>query len=248
MQRYALACLFAVTGAALLTINALGISSPVAPFGRVPGESDEAFVRRATQYVHTRIVHDSTDGARELVPLTENYLLYSLTKLSPATFGKYEYVDATRAVRRGIGLCSQQSLALADILRRGGISARIVSLGGHVVVESANGLVADPDYGVTMPGDVKSVANSPTLIARTYERSDRITSDVQHGAKRVRVIIGLYQTTGDNVVFPNAASYAGKKAMLEQVSYVAKWLIPPFLLICAWAVVARGRRGRLAAA
>ncbi|MEJ2418378.1 MAG: hypothetical protein P8Y45_15900 [Exilibacterium sp.] len=91
------------------------------------------------------------------VPFYDNFILYLASYIAPEYFQKYEFMDYHRALERGVGLCSQAAIVLAEFLRDKGMTAKIVGLTGHVLVtapvdeQEEEWWVFDPDYGVTLP-------------------------------------------------------------------------------------------------
>ncbi len=158
--------------------------------------------------VYRGVVHywpetgEAVDRYRLRVPVYENYLLYLASYIRPDYFEKYEFVSARKALERGIGLCSQQAMAVRGAMKRNGVPARIVLLSGHVVVtaevDRGEWWVLDPDYGVVIPKSISEIERDPEII-RPYYRAkgygDRIIDELAaiYGPEGNR----LYETRKD---------------------------------------------------
>lgn len=180
------------------------------------------------------------------VPLAENYLLHLAGRLHPRVFRRYEYTDRRRAVARGVGLCSQRAIVLAELLRERDVDARVVDLGGHVVVEARAAetggawWILDADYGVTLPRDVASLAADPSAVAAAYAPVD---------ARAVPYLQRAYGPEGNvTAAGPGARGFHPRQWSLERAAYALKWLLPALLLApLAWTSRAlRRRRGGVA--
>ena len=88
-----------------------------------------------------------------------------------AELARRERGDWRAALRLGVGLCSQQSVVLAEALRERGIDAGATGLGGHVVVVVRSGggeRVLDPDFGVELPMALAVAERSPESVRDAY--------------------------------------------------------------------------------
>lgn len=171
----------------------------------------------------------------EYMPLRENWLLASMQLFDPVLsryfmrggqvrlFGNVELPHYERALARGFGICSQLSLASADLLyRRYGVDARFAGLDGHVVVQlydrAGGGWVLDPSFGDFTRGSVMApAALAPEFLRRNPE------------------VAPLYLDAHQNYVAPHpgwagySRSSAAKQALLFRfvlISYALKWLVP----------------------
>lgn len=139
---------------------------------------DKEYAIEINGIVHNGIVHYWEDEKKDLyrirVPIFRNYILYFLSLIKPETYDKYEFCDYVRALKRGVGLCSQQALAMKDILNEREIQAKAMGLIGHVVViaqvdkEKDEWWVFDPDRGVIIYHDLEEIENNPAIIRPYY--------------------------------------------------------------------------------
>ncbi|MEO1036271.1 MAG: hypothetical protein AAFX44_12010 [Pseudomonadota bacterium] len=205
------------------------------------------FVTVATQIFHEGIAHVAPDDVRAngfahygmRVPATENWVLYVLSFLKPDTYMDYEFCSYKRALKRGTGRCGQQSLALVSFLSDHGIPTGFVALEGHAIataqVDDESWYLLDPDYGGVIPYDIAEAEKNPSGVLAYYwsdaARLNRID--------QVYAPINELRLGGTNTRYPRACP-------IEQVAYVVKWALPPFLLVL-WPglrLLARRRLGR----
>jgi len=151
------------------------------------------------------------------VPVEENYVLYLMYP------DRYEFFDYKRAVERGVGLCSQQSIILAGIMYEHGIESRVVVMERHVVVTvqvdklSNEWWICDPSYGVVVRENINDVARQPELIKKYYlEKGFR--NDV------VDNLVSIYRQDEHKLVDVGWLKY------IDGLFYVAKWIIPLVLI------------------
>lgn len=81
--------------------------------------------------------------------------------------------DTTEALQRGVGLCSQQAIALHGLLKMFGIKGRVMGLNGHVICLAwvdEKWIVCDPDYGVVVPIAIGELEANPALAIPYYGR------------------------------------------------------------------------------
>lgn len=175
----------------------------------------------------------------EYMPLQENWILYALRIADPfiskrllsnpstRIFGNVELPDYRKAVQRGFGICSQLSIAGADLLySRYGVNARVAGLNGHVVIQvlgdhDANWVI-DPSFKVYAKGSVLEPTKLPEAF---FEGNTKIKS--------------LYFDTETNFIAKRAGwggysyrSNSKQEALFYVVmaSYYLKWLLPLFIL------------------
>jgi hypothetical protein len=187
----------------------------------------------------------------EYMPQRENWILASMAVLDPVLsrwfmrsdhvrlFGNVELPEYEHALARGFGICSQLSLASADLLyRRYGIDARVAGLDGHVVVQlydgAGGGWVLDPSFRNFTRGSV----TAPAALAPAFFA----------GNKKIRA---LYLDARQNYVAPRPgwAAYSQRSAAKQEllfrfvlISYALKWLVPLAALGAALMALARARR------
>jgi len=206
------------------------------------GETDAEYAVKATAAIHQGIAHYwSDEGVSRFnlrVPPWENYLLFLAQYVYPEQYRKYAFHDYRKAIARGVGLCNQQAMVLAQVLERAGVAARIVALSGHVVVMARvdpatdRWWVLDPDYGVIVPHSIREIERNPELIRAAYAAAG-------YDAATIDGLVQVYASPG-NSVWPSARTYFGRKYYVEVAAYVAIWAIPVLLLL-PWPL-ARARR------
>lgn len=208
---------------------------------RKPHESDEDYLYRLTETVHSGILHYWEDEGRDRfnlrVPPWENYLLYLASFLDLESFRRYEFSSAAKAMERGVGLCSQQSIVELTMLQENGVEANLVSLSGHVVlrarVDGKKWYVADPDYGVVVPHDISEIEEDPEIIKPYYLEALRPRIG-KTSEWRTNLAVRVFGKEGNRIVEDGVAGFVGwKKYYFEKVSYVAIWVIPVLLCIPA---------------
>lgn len=196
----------------------------------------EKFLLDFVENIRTVIKYDWPDDI-EYMPIQENWILYLLRFVDPLVskyllsdpkirlFGNVELPDYKHAFSRGFGVCSQLSLATADLLHgRYGINARVAGLNGHVTVQisgvKGGDIIVDPSYGFLVFGNVMRPESIDQSFIDKVKRDDK-----------------LYLTADDNYVAKDAgwSAYskrsAGKQLLLfyfTYFSYYLKWLLPVF--------------------
>lgn len=199
-----------------------------------------AFVSEANAIFNKSIAHywedDGIEKYNMAVPFHENWILASLRSILPSVYERYEYCGYKKTIERGVGICSQHAIALVDFLNRNDIKARVIGLDGHVVataeIENDKWWVIDPDFGVVIPHDIKTIETDHEIIKNHYEGKLYRNSDIT-----IERIIGIYGPEG-NIVYPEAKiGHVGyidcnwKKVVIERSSYILKWLLPISLLL-----------------
>jgi hypothetical protein len=206
--------------------------------------SDDAFVGKINALVHENIAHYwPSDPAESLrVPFTQNYLLYLASYVKPSIYRNYEYCSYTRALQRGVGLCSEAAIVVTDILGRKGIEAHMVYFNGHVVtiakLPDSNGghwLYLDPYYNVIIPTDFDSLNRNPDLVRPYYEASGLDQGDID-------ALVGFMKNTPNRLFTAGVTGYTDcnwKKITVRKTAEVAKWILPILLLMPAALAVLR---------
>lgn len=219
---------------------------------RRPAEDAAEYVGRVTRIVNQTLVHHWTPGFaqryRLWVPATENYILYLLGYVAPDTFRAYEFADYRKALRRGVGLCSQHATVVTGVLQRNGVPASVVRLGGHVVTRAQvapdRWYILDADYGIVLPHDLDELQRDPQLVHKYYAH---IESMYRSGRDNIPLaaMVAIYGADDNRIMAPGVVGEVGWKAYwLERLSYVAIWLIPALLLLPCLLRRRRGARGR----
>ena len=164
---------------------------------------------------------------RQLVPIWENYFVWAVGKFSGLPqFERYHFANYKRSIRRGIGICGDASMILSSILDNQGIENRIVSFGGHVIVEyldeGGNSYLVDPDFGVELNGSLQHLVETPSNFRGAYLEAGYAPREVDDLFEAYRTPFALYDDT---------YHFVTKRYIFEEVSYVLKWIFPLLLLI-----------------
>jgi len=188
----------------------------------------------------TKIVHDATahlwfdefpfdqpnvvDDLYMRIPWWENWILYALGRLYPGEYGMYEFEDPNRALERGFGYCSQVSFILHRLLHRQGIDAEVISFPRHVVVEAHladRSILADPDFGLTLPGGVVWASANTSEVAALYSEHVHANGWSRSDADTLGEFVA-------NIFAKNEAQVYGRdsRAQKEERFYQLKWWIP----------------------
>lgn len=143
----------------------------VAQSKRRPGEDALTYAVRLKQAISNAVIELPPSTIRFEVSFAAHWPLRVLADLNPA-FMDYVYWDPYRTVHWGRGLCGPVASAFVGIARDNGLDARMVTLTGHVVataeVRPGEWHLFDPDYGVHIPHDLKTVEANPELAGRLY--------------------------------------------------------------------------------
>lgn len=201
-------------------------------------EVDSVFVKNINEAINKGIAHYWKDeGVNKYnlrIPIYENYILFIASYLNPSKFRKYEYSNYYKAIERGVGLCSQHAIILCEVLENNGINSKVVDISRHVVVtaqvNSKKNIwwVLDPDYGVIIKNDIKTIEKTPNIIRPFYFNKgyDTIT---------VNTLTDSYGKI-DNI-HDSAFEYIGmKKYYFEKLSYFGIWLLPCLLFITSFLI------------
>jgi hypothetical protein len=140
-----------------------------------------------------------------------------LTEIDIARDGRRDF---RQILAKGVGLCGMAAIALTDYLREKDTTAKILALGGHVVVYASvrgRNYLLDPDYGVTIADVPAPPERSLSQIVAAYRAAGYWPRKVQklerkYAASEMR----LYDLTR----FQN-----GKRRLLARAEFI-KWLIP----------------------
>ncbi len=119
------------------------------------------------------------------ITFSENWILFlaqfldpiltelNLQKASTNAFSNFESYKYERALGRGFGICSQNAIGLSNLLNRlGNINARVVGLGGHVVVEvelNDKNIILDPSFGISLPFSLTYAQNNLDKVKKYYQ-------------------------------------------------------------------------------
>jgi len=188
-------------------------------------------LRQITTFVNKGIAHYWKDAGIDKyhlrIPFYENYILNVASYIYPKIFLHYEFMDYRRAIERGVGLCSQQSIILSELLRQRGIATKIVGLDGHVVVtapvDDANTVwwILDPDYGVVIPHSLSEIEKDSRIIGPYYSLKG-------YSDQQIDNLVDIYSSKG-NVVVDRVRDYS--QFYFEIAAYLLIWVIPVLLIL-----------------
>ncbi len=257
------------TGALLLALSVVGLFTSLRsnaiyvtprqkPWGTVPPARElfaqinsydgdrKSYVQHLTHDVSVGIrhywEHEGIDEYHLRIPIQENYLLFLASFVRPDLYLKYEFTDYRKAVERGVGMCSQCVVIVAEVLKEKRIHSRIVSLGEHVVVLAEVGpdewWMLDPDYGVTVPHTLSDIQAHPESVEPFYT----------HWGWSPKTIANLVRIYGHNKATiydgDGAKAYHAKLWIVEELSYIMIWMIPVVLMLPQVIVAYRKARSR----
>jgi hypothetical protein len=215
-----------------------------------PIEDRKSYVRRLTRAVNRGVAHywysDGIGKYRLRIPLRENYFLFTASYVWPKLFQKYEFMTYRRALKRGVGLCSQQSVIVAGALKSRGIPSRIIGLDGHVVAaaqvdpQKDEWWILDADYGVVVPLRLAAIEADPTAIAPFYREAGFEESKIER-------LVEIYGKAG-NVRVEDARHFSWPTYYFEQTTYVLIWIVPFVLMAPLGIRLYRRARSRAAQA
>jgi hypothetical protein len=193
---------------------------------------DKEFAIEINGIIHNSIINYWGDDKKNLyriqVPIFRNYILYFLSRVTPRIYDKYEFCDYRRAIIRGVGFCSQQTLAMQDVLREKGIPSTPTGLDGHVVLSveidkmRKEYWVFDPNYDVIIEHSLKEIENTPEIIRPYYQKRG-------YDEKSIDYLISIFGPEGN-------IEYLSSPCKIERDAYVFIWAIPiilvsPYLVI-----------------
>jgi hypothetical protein len=208
---------------------------------RSPGESDKAYVFRVNDIVNRSMANIKVKLIHEAnlmrVSIRENYVLSIYNLIYSDKYKMYEYLDYRKALERGVGLCSQQAMAMTAILNENGVKAEMIGLDGHVIlrakVDVDTWYTADPDYGVVLPFDISEIENDPSVIIPYYNnmKTTLKKNRVDLTPQVIKKLLRFYTKEGNEVFQDGVTGFKGKRARdIERLSYIAAWTIP--LILC----------------
>ena len=204
---------------------------------RRAGESNKDYAIRINELVSGNVRHIwnyANEGVLRLhVPIWENYILWLLGEIRD-DYRRYTFVDARKALERGVGMCSQTSLIVTALLREGGLDTRVAQLGGHTVVTAevapAEWYVLDPDIGVVIPKSLKEIERDLSSIRSIYEDGYRRQSHY-YPELASEIMVSIYGPEGNSIEPPNANVMMGDRwVATERLAYQLKWALPLALL------------------
>jgi hypothetical protein len=184
---------------------------------------NNAIHRGMASYLYTP---DAPDTYHLRIPIYENYILFLSSYITPPYFDQsyfqnYEFlVNWGKAIERGVGYCSQQSIVVHDILKdKKNIQSDVIGLGDHVIVsvlvkpEKNEWWVLDPSYGVVIQQSLQEIHNDPHLIWNDYHNAGYTNATIEKLENSFQSPYGYYLS-------PLFYSY------YEEISYYLIWIIP----------------------
>ena len=149
----------------------------------------------------------------------------------PRRFTRLERFELDRILQKGVGFCSQVSIALQEFLMSRGIESELAGLGGHVVLQvnfSEGPVIMDPDYNVILPGGITEIEASPELVGPYYARRG-------YSEQRAEWMVETYGRDGN-------APYGTRIALLVEFLGVLKWAIPGIAFAFSLWIVMRQKK------
>jgi hypothetical protein len=196
-------------------------------------ETAEEFAIRANQVVHNGYAHywkkEGMDRFYLRVPIWENYILYVASFLNPKRYERYEFANYEKSLERGVGLCSSHSQVLKGALKRAGIKAQLLDVGGrHVVLraELPNGeaILLDPDYGIMVPHDTAAISANPELVRPSYGNMHELYYEQAKDPYTTDFMVDIYGAPKHTYEIRDG---------FENGSYLLKWILPFAFLLFA---------------
>jgi hypothetical protein len=193
----------------------------------------KSYVQHLTRDISVGIRHywldEGIDEYHLRVPIQENYLLWLASFVRPDRYLKYEFSDYRKAVERGVGMCSQCVVIVAEVMKEKRIHSRIVSFGEHVVVMAEvapdEWWVLDPDYGVTIPYSLSDIQTNPELVRKSYEDAGWAPQPIQN-------LMRIYGHDLPTIYHGDGAkTYHAKLWIAEKLCYIMIWVIPALLML-----------------
>jgi hypothetical protein len=163
------------------------------------------------------------------VPIYENYLLFMAYELAPDS--RYEFCDYRKAVERGVGLCSQESMIFDAIMDENEIPSKIIlypdfHVVNTVLVDARDDIwwVFDPDHGVVIEHDIVTITSQPDLVKSFY-------LDAGYDLVYVESLIQSYSLE-EYFLRNSVISYKGGVGCFsEAASYYLIWFIPVVFMV-----------------
>ena len=198
------------------------------------GETSAEYVTRLNQALNKGISHfwldEGIDKYNLRIPIHENWWLFFASFINPEKYEKWEYINYKKAIERGVGLCSQHAIIMAQILQENGLNSNIVELTGHAVVrvqidqENDTWWIADPDYGVLIEYDLGEVEKDPEIIKTDYLEKGYAPVVVDNLAK-------IYGKEGNFILPSDVREVYLDRYRTESRAYIFIWVIPAILIL-----------------
>ena len=201
---------------------------------RRQNENDIEFASRITMVIERGMAHIKwivypEEQFNQLIPIWENYFLYFMGKYSGIPeFERYHYANHHRSLERGIGICGDASMVMSQLLDEQGISNKILTFPGHVVVAASfkNGkqYIFDADYGVVIPYSLDEFASNSSKIAKLY-------SDAGYPRRDFLLFQKIYKENYNE--WDGVEHFITNKYYFEMVAYWLKWPLPICMMLLA---------------
>ena len=199
-----------------------------------PIKNKEQYVRNVNYAINKSVLHYWT-GKHEkdynvILPFYENYLLSTFVQLFYDNPPRYEFCNYKKTLERGVGWCSQVSLALSDVLNKKNIHTNVIAWPDHVVTEvevaKDKWWMVDPDYGVIVPYSMKDIDTNPSIIKDFYKKAGYSESTAQN-------LVSVFSSNKKKVHLYNGPGFTecnAKRKYIEDASYIFIWIIPLILI------------------
>ena len=171
----------------------------------------------AVNQVHAATVH--ADDRR--ITVSESWVQY-LAGLFYRPLLRTQRTERLLAGR--VGNCSERAQILKSICESAGYQTRFCGLNGHVVLEvkkDGEWYTLDPDYGVTFPMPMRSLAHheNTAVVRRQLARSG-------HDSATIDEYLRILHSTNDNVVLGMGVPLSPRLYRIEQICDWLSWIIP----------------------
>ena len=208
-------------------------------FFDIMGTTDDdaiTYARKMTVAVHQSMVDywyiEGLEKYNLRVPLHENWLLYLVFSFVPIEHERmYEFCDYRKAIERGVGFCSQQSMILDSILDANGIESNILEFPNkHVVVTSRfetdagdQWWILDPDMGVVIEADIETIQANPEMIRPYYRAVGHHDETIDYFVDALSIDYKRHRSV-DDYFYPGRCDF-------EKTSYMVAWGLPSFFIL-----------------
>lgn len=210
---------------------------------RHQNETDIQYSSRVTHVVARGISHVEwfdfpAQQFNQLIPIWENYFLYFMGVFSGIPeYERYHFANYQRSLERGIGLCGDASMVISQVLDEHGITNKIVTFPGHVVVlasfENGEQYLLDADFGVVVPYSLNEVSSRSIEIAQLYLDAGYTLGDY-------RFFQNLYKKNPTK--WDGVQHFITKKYYFEIFAYWLKWPLPIIMMLFSLVCLTKMKR------
>jgi hypothetical protein len=208
-------------------------SQAILSIQKLHGESDSAYAQRQTIGISKSFAHikwnEIQDASKynQLVPFSENWVLYLMGKLSGIDeYKKYHFTNYFRSLKRGIGICGDASMIMSQVLHIQKIKNNIIAFPHHVTIQiilnDDNEMLLDPDFGVVVPLPLLTISRNPRMVAKYYLSAG-------YPASEVTDLVKFYGEP--YTVWRDVKHFVRKKYYFEKCSYAIVWATPLVMTI-----------------